>query len=189
MHHLASFYDQKATLPLLLQMYSTLYLFVNLLPQKEHQRSEGHSIKGLQYASECFYDLQKHTGSDALILSRSIRKDEFSAFSEIVDRHDLLTGTKDVLSVTGAIVLAKQHGTWRKKAGVFLFRTKDPFQRTLLEILSLWQHSFDIQAKLWFAAHKKKISIKRRLLQNALVMRLHRLITLHMVPLDTTIYL
>lgn len=40
-----------------------------------------------------FYDLQKHTYSDALIQPIH-QKDEFSAFCEMVDRHDLLTGTK-----------------------------------------------------------------------------------------------
>lgn len=55
-----------------------------------------------------FYDLQKHTYSDALIQPIH-QKDEFSAFCEMVDRHDLLTGTKMFLSVTGAIVLTT---TW-----------------------------------------------------------------------------
>ena len=42
-----------------------------------------------------FYDLQKHTYSDALIQPVH-QKDEFAAFCSMVDRHSLLSGVKDV---------------------------------------------------------------------------------------------
>lgn len=41
------------------------------------------------------YDLQKHTYTDALIQPVH-HKDEFRAFCDMVDRHDLIPGTKDV---------------------------------------------------------------------------------------------
>lgn len=42
-----------------------------------------------------FYDLQKHTYSDTLIQAVH-QKDEFRAFCDMVDRHHVLPGTKDV---------------------------------------------------------------------------------------------
>lgn len=46
-----------------------------------------------------FYDLQNHTYSDAMIQPVH-QKDEFRAFCDMVDRHHILPGTKDVLLVT-----------------------------------------------------------------------------------------
>lgn len=63
---------------------------------EEYHVSEGHSIKGFYSMHlNAFYDLQKHTYSDALI-QLIHQKDEFRAFCEMVDRHVLLTDAKDV---------------------------------------------------------------------------------------------
>ena len=55
-----------------------------------------------------FYDLTTHTYTDALIQSVHC-KNEFGAFCDIVDRHEVLEGKKNVTLVTAAIVLTT---TW-----------------------------------------------------------------------------
>ncbi|MFQ9703536.1 MAG: hypothetical protein ACLR0U_17755 [Enterocloster clostridioformis] len=88
-NHFASFYDQKkATLPLsCCQMAHTFTFFSKpAFAPEEYHVSEGHSIKGFYSMHlNAFYDLQKHTYSDALIQPIH-QKDEFSAFCEMVDR-------------------------------------------------------------------------------------------------------
>lgn len=62
----------------------------------EYFVSEGHSAKGFYSMHlNAFYDLQKHTYSDALIQPVH-HKDEFRAFCDMVDRHDTWAGTRDV---------------------------------------------------------------------------------------------
>lgn len=62
----------------------------------EYFVSEGHSAKGFYSMHlNALYDLQKHTYSDALIQPVH-QKDEFRAFCDMIDRHDLIAGVKDV---------------------------------------------------------------------------------------------
>ena len=97
-NHFASFYDQKKLRYRFLAADGSTFTFFSkpAFAPEEYHVSDGHSIKGFYSMHlNAFYDLQKHTYSDALIQPIH-QKDEFSAFCEMVDRHDLLTGTKDV---------------------------------------------------------------------------------------------
>lgn len=62
----------------------------------EYFVSEGHSAKGFYSMHlNAFYDLQKHTYSDALIQPVH-QKDEFAAFCEMVYRHHTPSLVKDI---------------------------------------------------------------------------------------------
>ena len=62
----------------------------------EYYVDAGHSSKGFYSMHlNAFYDLNRHTYTDALIQPIH-NKDEFRAFCDIVDRHEILPGTKNV---------------------------------------------------------------------------------------------
>jgi hypothetical protein len=62
----------------------------------EYYVSEGHSVKGFYSMHlNAFYDLDRHIYTDALIQPVH-NKDEFRAFCDIVDRHEILPDTKDI---------------------------------------------------------------------------------------------
>ena len=82
-----------------------------------------------------FYDLQKHTYSDELIQPIH-QKDEFSAFCEMVDRHDLLTGTKDVFIGDRGYCSYNNMAHVKEKGQYFYFAPKISIPKDLLEILS-----------------------------------------------------
>ena len=65
-----------------------------------------------------FYDLQKHTYTDALIQPIH-HKDEFRAFCDMVDRHIQLPGSRDVFIATGATALITTWHMSSKKDSTF----------------------------------------------------------------------
>lgn len=128
----------------------------------EYFVSEGHSAKGYYSMHlNAFYDLQKHTYSDALIQSVH-QKDEFKAFSEMADRHDTPSGTKDVFIGDRGYCSYNNIAHVLEKGQYFLFRTKDIHSKGLAGNFDYPDNaSFDIRVNVALTrSRKKKILIK-----------------------------
>lgn len=81
-----------------------------------------------------FYDLQKHTYSDAMIQPVH-QNDEFRAFCDMVDRHHILHGTKDVfIGDRGYALITTWHMSW-KKVSISSSAQKTFILKDLLETL------------------------------------------------------
>ena len=129
---------------------------------EEYYVSEGHSAKGFYSMHlNAFYDLQKHTYSDALIQSVHC-KDEFSAFCEMVDRHQTPTDTKDVFIGDRGYCSYNNMAHVLEKGQYFLFRTKDIHSKGLVSNFDFpQQDSFDICVNVTLVrSHKKNIEIR-----------------------------
>ena len=128
----------------------------------EYFVSEGHSSKGFYSMHlNAFYDLQKHTYSDALIQAVH-QKDEFRVFCDMVDRHHVLPGTKDVFIGDRGYCSYNNMAHVLEKGQYFLFRTKDIHSKGLVRNFDFPDtDSFDIQVNVTLVrSHKKKIPIK-----------------------------
>lgn len=128
----------------------------------EYFISEGHSAKGFfSMHLNALYDLQKHTYTDALIQPVH-HKDEFRAFCDMVDRHDLIPGTKDVFIGDRGYCSYNNIAHVLEKGQYFLFRTKDIHSKGLVGNFDFPDtDSFDIQVNVTLVrSHKKKIPIK-----------------------------
>ena len=129
---------------------------------EDHFVSEGHSAKGFfSMHLNAFYDLQKHTYSDAL-LQPVHQKDEFGAFCAMVDRHLTPPGTKDVFIGDRGYCSYNNMAHVLEKGQYFLFRTKDIHSKGLVGNFDFPQEdSFDIRVNVTLVrSHKKKILIK-----------------------------
>lgn len=129
---------------------------------EEYFVSAGHSAKGFYNMHlNAFYDLQKHTYSDALIQSVH-QKDEYSAFCEMVDRHQLISGTKDVFIGDRGYCSYNTMAHVLKKGQYFLFRTKDISVKGITSKFDYPnEDSFDIRVNVTLVrSQKKKIVIK-----------------------------
>lgn len=128
----------------------------------EYYVSEGHSAKGFYSMHlNAFYDLQKHTYSDALIQAVHC-KDEFSAFCEMVDRHQTPDGTKDVFIGDRGYCSYNNMAHVLEKGQYFLFRTKDIHSKGLVGNFDFPQEdSFDIRVNVTLTrSRKNKIVIR-----------------------------
>lgn len=129
---------------------------------EEYFVSEGHSAKGFfSMHLNAFYDLQKHTYSDALIQPVH-QKDEFGAFCAMVDRHLTPPGTKDVFIGDRGYCSYNNMAHVLEKEQYFLFRTKDIHSKGLVGNFEFPQKdSFDIRVNVTLVrSHKKEILIK-----------------------------
>ena len=108
-----------------------------------------------------FYDLQKHTYSDAVIQPVH-HKDEFSAFCEMVDRHQTIDNIKSVFIGDRGYCSYNNMAHVLEKDQYFLFRTKDIHSKGLVGNFNFPQEeSFDIQVNVTLVrSRKKKIEIK-----------------------------
>ncbi len=98
----------------------------------EYFVSEGHSAKGFYSMHlNAFYDLQRHTYTDAL-LQPVHNKDEFRAFCDMVDRHHVLSGIKDVFIGDRGYCSYNNMAHVMEKGQYFLFRTKDIHSKGLV---------------------------------------------------------
>ena len=124
---------------------------------EEYHVSEGHSAKGFYSMHlNAFYDLQKHTYSDALIQPVH-HKDEFSAFCKMVDRHQTLRGTKDVFIGDRGYCSYNNMAHVLEKGQYFLFRTKDIHSKGLVGNFEFPEEdSFDIQVNVSLVRSRKK---------------------------------
>lgn len=124
---------------------------------EEYYVSEGHSAKGFYSMHlNAFYDLQKHTYSDALIQPVHC-KDEFSAFCEMVDRHQISDGTKDVFIGDRGYCSYNNMAHVLEKGQYFLFRTKDIHSKGLVSNFDFpQQDSFDFRVNVTLVRSRKK---------------------------------
>ena len=139
----------------------TFFSKPNFSPEEYHV-CEGHSAKGFYSMHlNAFYDLQKHTYSDALIQPVH-QKDEFAAFCSMVDRHPLLGGVKDVFIGDRGFCSYNNMAHVLEKGQYFLFRTKDIHSKGLVGNFDFPQEdSFDIRVNVSLVrSHKKKIIVK-----------------------------
>ena len=129
---------------------------------EEYHVCEGHSAKGFYSMHlNAFYDLQKHTYSDALIQSVHL-KDEFSAFCSMVDRHPIPDGAKDVFIGDRGYCSYNNMAHVLEKGQYFLFRTKDIHSKGLVRNFDFpKEDSFDIRVNVTLVrSHKRKIVVK-----------------------------
>lgn len=128
----------------------------------EYFVSEGHSAKGFYSMHlNAFYDLQKHTYTDALIQPVH-QKDEFQAFCDMVDHHNTLPDTKEVFIGDRGYCSYNNMAHVLEKGQYFLFRTKDIHSKGLVKNFDFPNaESFDIQVNVTLVrSHKKEILIK-----------------------------
>lgn len=128
----------------------------------EYYVSEGHSAKGFYSMHlNAFYDLQKHTYTDALIQPVH-QKDEFRAFCDMVDRHIQLPDTRDVFIGDRGYCSYNNMAHVMKKGLFFLFRTKDIHSKGLVGNFDFPDtDSFDITVNVTLVrSHKKEILVK-----------------------------
>ena len=129
----------------------------------EYHVCQGHSAKGFYSMHlNAFYDLQKHTYSDALI--QPVRqKDEFDAFCTMVDRYPSLSGVNDVFIGDRGYCSYNNMAHVLEKGQYFLFRTKDIHSKGLVGNFDfLEEDSFDIRVNVTLVrSHKRKIAVKK----------------------------
>lgn len=163
-NHFSSFYDKNDLHYRFLAADGSTFTFFSkptFAPQEYHV-SEGHSMKGFYSMHlNAFYDLQKHTYSDALIQPVH-QKDEFAAFCAMVDRHDPTPGTKTVFIGDRGYCSYNNMAHVLEKGQYFLFRTKDIYSKGLAGKFDFPDtDSFDIQINVTLVrSHKKNIPIK-----------------------------
>lgn len=127
----------------------------------EYFVSEGHSAKGFYSMHlNAFYDIEKHTYTDA-ILQPIHEKDEFRAFCNMVDRHEILPGTKNVYVGDRGYCSYNNMAHVIEQGQYFLFRTKDIHSKGLVSNFDLPEtESFDITVKVTLVrSHSKKITV------------------------------
>ena len=98
--------------------------------------------------SNAFYDLDKHTYTDALIQPVH-NKDEFRAFCDMVDRHEIFPNTKDIFIGDRGYCSYNNMAHVLEKEQYFLFRTKDIQSKGLVGNFDFPNdESFDITVKV-----------------------------------------
>lgn len=125
----------------------------------EYYVSEGHSAKGFYSMHlNAFYDLDRHTYTDALIQPVH-NKDEFRAFCDIVDRHEILPDTKNIFIGDRGYCSYNNMAHVIEKGQYFLFRTKDIHSKGLVSRFDFpGDESFDITVKVTLVRnHSKKL--------------------------------
>lgn len=105
----------------------------------------GHSAKGsYSIHINAFYDLDRHTYTDA-IFQPVHQKDEFRAFCEVVDRHPVSDGTKNVYFGDRGYCSYNNMAHVIENQQYFLFRTKDIHSKGLVRGFDFpEEESFDI---------------------------------------------
>ena len=105
-----------------------------------------------------FYDLDTHTYTDALI--QPVRcKNEFGAFCDIVDRHDVLDGRKNIYIGDRGYCSYNNMAHVMEQGQHFLFRTKDIHSKGLVGNFNFPDaESFDIDVSVILVrSHSKKV--------------------------------
>lgn len=111
---------------------TTTFFSKKSLAAPEYYVSEGHSMKGFfSIHINALYDLHNHTYTDAL-LQPVHEKDEFRAFCDMVDRHVLIPGIKDVFIGDRGYCSYNNMAHVIEKGQFFLFRTKDIHSKGLV---------------------------------------------------------
>ena len=119
----------------------------------------GHSANGVYSMHlNAFYDLDSHTYTDALIQPVHC-KNEFGAFCDIVDRHPILAGRKNVYIGDRGYCSYNNMAHVMEQEQYFLFRTKDIHSKGLVGKFTFPdEESFDIDVKVTLVrSHSKKV--------------------------------
>lgn len=122
----------------------------------------GHSAKGFYSIHiNAFYDLDRHIYTDAL-LQPVHQKDEFRAFCDIVDRHPVSDGTKNVYIGDRGYCSYNNMAHVLEHQQYFLFRTKDIHSKGLVGGFDFPdQEVFDIDVDVALVrSHSSKIKIE-----------------------------
>lgn len=120
-----------------------------------------HSAKGFYSIHiNAFYDLDRHTYTDA-ILQPVHEKDEFRAFCDMVDRHPVLPGSKNVYIGDRGYCSYNNMAHVMEQGQYFLFRSKDIHSKGLVGNFDFpGEDSFDITVKVALVrSHSKKIIV------------------------------
>lgn len=136
----------------------------------------GHSAKGVYSIHiNAFYDLDRHTYTDAL-LQPVHEKDEFRAFCDIVDRHPVPAGSKNIYIGDRGYCSYNNMAHVIEQGQYFLFRTKDIHSKGLVGNFDFPEEdSFDITVKVTLVRkHSKKSQCPMDI--NVLWTKLHPLI-------------
>ena len=124
----------------------------------------GHSAKGFYSIHiNSFYDLNRHTYTDAL-LQPVHQKDEFCAFCQMVDRHPVSDGTKNVYIGDRGYCSYNNMAHVLEKQQYFLFRTKDIHSKGLVAGFDFPDdETFEIDVDVTLArSHSSKIKTESR---------------------------
>lgn len=120
--------------------------------------SPGNSAKGVYSMHlNAFFDMGTHTYTDALL--QPVRcKNEFGAFCDIVDRHDILGGRKNVYIGDRGYCSYNNMAHVIEQGQYFLFRTKDIHSKGLVANFDFpEEESFDIDVSVTLVrSHSKK---------------------------------
>lgn len=129
---------------------------------EEYYVSEGHSAKGFYSMHlNAFFDLQNHTYTDAIIQPVH-NKNEFRAFCDIVDRHEIISGTKNVYIGDRGYCSYNNMAHVIESGQFFLFRAKDINSKGITSNFTYPESdSFDTNINVSIVrSNSKKISIK-----------------------------
>lgn len=124
--------------------------------------SPGNSIRGVYSMHlNAFFDLTTHTYTDALIQSVH-SKNEFGAFCDIVDRHVVLEGRKNVYIGDRGYCSYNNMAHVIEQKQCFLFRTKDIHSKGLVANFSFPdEETFDIDVSVTLVrSQSKKVSVE-----------------------------
>lgn len=125
----------------------------------EYFVSAGHSAKGFYSMHlNAFFDLERHTYTDAIIQPVH-QKDEFKAFCDIVDRHEILSGTTNVYIGDRGYCSYNNMAHVMEQGQYFIFRAKDIHSKGLVANFDFPnEDSFDITVNVTLVrSHSKKV--------------------------------
>ena len=123
--------------------------------------SPGNSIRGVYSMHlNAFYDLTTHTYTDALIQPVHC-KNEFSAFCDMVDRHEVIEGRKNIYIGDRGYCSYNNMAHVLEQNQFFLFRTKDIHSKGLVGNFDFpEEEAFDIDVKVTLVrSHSRKIPV------------------------------
>lgn len=137
------------------------YLSTPSFSPDEYYCSPGSSIRGVYSMHlNAFYDLTTHTYTDALIQPVH-DKNEFGAFCDMVDRHEILEGRKNVYIGDRGYCSYNNMAHVIEQGQFFLFRTKDIHSKGLVGNFDFpEEESFDIDVRVTLVrSHSKKVQV------------------------------
>lgn len=136
------------------------YFSTPVFSSEDFYCSPGNSIRGVYSMHlNAFFDLETHTYTDALIQSVHT-KNEFRAFCDIVDRHGILPGRKNVYIGDRGYCSYNNMAHVLEQDQYFLFRTKDIHSKGLIGNFDFPDtETFDIDVRVTLVrSHSKKVS-------------------------------
>ena len=125
----------------------------------DYYYSPGNSIRGVYSMHlNAFYDLTTHTYTDALIQPVHC-KNEFGAFCDMVDRHEIQEGRKNVYIGDRGYCSYNNMAHVMEQNQFFLFRTKDIHSKGLVGNFDFPEEdSFDIDVRVTLVrSHSRKV--------------------------------